>query len=110
MSHCDIPLLALGGLALGFLIPGIIYMTLGALIESGKNQICNMKSLMAGASSVLLSVLIIGIMVLYWRFVLTKKGVLYPSLTGFGFLAAVLSMFSAVMLSSELCAWIIYRL
>ena len=110
LSQCDIPLITFGGLALGFLIPGLIYMTLGAVFESDKNQICNMKSLLAGSCSVLISVLIIGIMVLYWKLILTKRGILYPSLTGFGLLTAVLSLFSAALLSAELCAWIIYRL
>lgn len=109
LTFSDIPFMALGGVSLGFIIPGLIYLTLGGLLEAPEGKICSTDSIFAGACSTIIGLLIIGLMALYWRFILKKHGVLFPALNGFGLIVALMTLFSGVMLSSELCAWIIYK-
>ncbi len=102
LTFSDIPFMALGGVSLGFIIPGLIYLTLGGLLEAPEGKICSTDSIFAGACSTVIGLLIIGLMSVYWRFILKKHGVLFPALNGFGLIVALMTLFSGVMLSSEL--------
>ncbi len=103
---CDLPLMALGGAFLGSMVMGMSNMTLGAFFESESGSICNYSTLISGIGGTLLSLAILGVMTLYYILIVKKKGVLFPSLNGFGLLMALMTFYSGAMLTVELMFWI----
>lgn len=99
------PTLALSGAAIGFLLMGVIYMTLGALIEAPQGHIWDTKQLTLGVISIGISIVIIAGVFIYWNLVVKKKGIIMPPLIGVGLIFAILGFISAVMLAVELIRW-----
>jgi len=109
IDHIDIPIIVMLGAALGFLIPGVVLTILGSLLEAGEGQIWSLRAIVAGLSNVGLSIIIFFIGWLYWRCVFKKYRAVMPRLSGFGLLLALMSLFSTIILGSELYSWILYR-
>ncbi len=103
----DIPSIAMGGYALAFMFIGIIELSLGSFFESKEGSICHIPSLVGGATCVIVSLLIIGLIALYWKIIVQKRGIVFPALSGFGFLIAIVTVFSGCLVASELYVWIL---
>lgn len=98
----DKPTWALTGAMLGFLLNGVVYMIFGALSEAPDGQLWSGKAILAGLASVGISLGIAVFIFVYWYFVPKKKGVVFPSLVGVGWVLAILAFWSAVMISARL--------
>lgn len=105
----DIPVIAFIGTALGFYIVGFIQTTLGSLFVAGEGELFSLKSITAGMLCIALSAVVFIITYLYWALVPKRLGAVYPGLTGFGTIIALMALFSSAMLGAELCGYLIYR-
>ena len=104
----DIPVIALVGATAGYFVVGFIQATLGSILDAGEGEIFSIRAIMAGALCFLISVIILILTYLYWIAIPKRCGAVYPELNGFGTIVALMSMASSVMLSSELCSWVLY--
>lgn len=98
VDDADIPMMMLLGWGIGFLITGILWITLGVFIEADENEIWSFKALFAGLLVIGISVLIGLIAKIYWLFSQRKSGTLYQRLNGFGVLLAIIAAFSGCAL------------
>ena len=108
LEFCDIPTIVMAGSVVGYLIVGLFFATLGGLCDAPEGQIWTWKSIIGGLACIGIATVIAGITALYWWKVPRKRGTVFPKLTGFGLLLALMSMFSSVMVSIELTGWITY--
>lgn len=108
IDHIDIPIIVMLGGALGFLISGVIQVIIGGLCEPAES-IWSMPAIGAGFGSIGLSMLIAVVGWLYWLIVFKRYRAVMPRFSGFGLVLALMSLLSAVMLSAELYAHILYR-
>lgn len=108
-DYIDIPVVAFIGTALGFYIVGFIQTTLGALFDAGEGVLFSWKSITAGMICIVLSVVVLIIAYLYWTLIPKRLGVVYPAITGFGTIIALMALFSSAMLGAEICSYLIYR-
>ncbi len=95
----DIPSWVFAGTIAGFLVTGFIICTIGTLMDLSWITFC------AGLMSIAISVIVGLIAWLYWWLVPRKSGVIMPALSGAGLILALMSFFSAAMLSAELYVW-----
>ena len=98
----DMPTFAFIGFSIAFLLCGFLYTTLGGLINAGSGEIFSPNSLLAGLTSIGISIAIAGIGALYWWLIPRKYGIILPAWNGFGFLIAALAFASGVLISAEL--------
>lgn len=101
LFYADLPLLAMGGFALGALLIGAGQVTFGASTFF-EPQICDTVELLKGLACLGVSLAIIGVMTLYWLYVLKKQGPLFPEYNGFGLILVPLSMLAGGMICTFL--------
>lgn len=87
----DTTMLILMGFGSGALLSVMFFLILGIFIDTDKNEIWSINALLSGLMGIGISVIVGLINMLYWRFVLSKSGVLFPRLTGFKIIAAFAS-------------------
>lgn len=102
----DIPALVISGASIGFLIDGVLFSTLGALLESEKGSVWDWPTLGAGLVNVGLSTILAAFGRAYWKAIVKKKGQLFPRLLGFGLIPALLALLSAAFVGTEIYIWI----
>ncbi len=88
----DLPLLILSGTVLAFMIVGALFISLGACFEAPEGSIFDLKYFISGLFDIGVSLILIGFMALYWKFILKKRGFVYPEYTFFGFLGAFMAL------------------
>lgn len=104
LFYADLPLLAMGGFAVGALIVGFFQITFGASTFF-EPQKCDWGEFLKGAACLGVSLFTIGFMALYWRFILRKQGAVYPEVNWVGLIVALLALFSGV----SSCILLMYR-
>lgn len=102
----DIPALVISGASIGFLIDGVLFSTLGAVLESGTGSVWNWPTLGAGLVNVSISAILAAFGWVYWKAIVKNKGQLFPRLLGFGLIPALLALLSAAFVGTELYIWI----
>lgn len=100
LPFIDMPLLMLIGAAAGFLLMGTIMSAFA--VFAGSDHTPWTRWLLAGLINIGLSVCVDGIAWIYWKLVLRKSGVIWPELSGFGLLLALMSLFSAAILGAQI--------
>lgn len=110
LDSMDIPVVTFIGLSAGFFVVGLIQSTIGSIFDSGENEIFSTSAILAGVLCIAISVAILGLACAYWRLIPKRFGVVYPALTGFGSILALMALLSGAMLASELCSTILYTL
>ena len=91
IDDVDTAMLILMGFGSGALFSAMLFFFLGAFIEAGEDEIWSSKAVLSGVMSVAISVVIGAITMLYYKFIASKTGVLFPRLTGFKLLVAFAS-------------------
>lgn len=110
LEHTDIPMLLFIGFSLGWLIVGLLYITIGAFFEAVTNEIWSWKAICSGFISIGVSVIVGIIAALYWWLVPRKSGIIFPRMNGFGLILMVIAVFAGSMASIELILTIMNRL
>lgn len=85
-------MLILIGFGTGALFSALLFLFLGIFINAGENEIWSAKDLLSGLMSIGISMTIGLTTMLYWRFIASKTGVLFPRLTGFKLIVAIASV------------------
>lgn len=88
----DAAMLILMGFGIGALLSAMFFLLLGIFVEADENEIWSTKALFSGLMSIGISVVVGLIATLYWKFIVSKSGVLFPKLTGFKLLVAIASV------------------
>lgn len=101
----DIPALVISGASIGFLIDGVLFSTLGALFNS--NIGWDWYAIGAGLINLVFSAALASFGWIYQKYIIQKKGVLFPRLLGFGLIPALLALLSAAFVGAELYFWIV---
>lgn len=99
LANTDIPMLMFIGFGLGFLMSGVMFITLGSFIEAGDGEIWSLTTMLSGIMLVGVSAIIGLFAVLYWWSVPRKSGTLYPKLNGFGLILLVMSCIVGLAIS-----------
>ncbi len=102
LEHTDIPMLLFIGFGLGWLILGLLYMTIGAFFEAGTDEIWSWKAICSGLISIGISIIVGLIATLYWRLVPRKSGTIFPRMNGFGLIFMAIAILAGCMISVEL--------
>lgn len=87
----DTTMLILMGFGSGALLSAMFFLIFGIFIDTDKNETWSINALLSGLMGIGISVIVGLITMLYWRFILSKSGVLFPRLTGFKIIAAIAS-------------------
>lgn len=90
-NNIDTAMLMLMGFGSGALLSAIFFLFLGVFIEAGENETWSLNAVLSGLMCMGISVAIGIIASLYWKFIASKTGVLFPKLTGFKLLVAIAS-------------------
>ena len=102
LEHTDIPMLLFIGFSLGWLILGLLYITIGAFFEAGADEIWSWKAMFSGLMSIGVSIIISIVAVLYWQLVPKKSGAIFPRMNGFGLILMTIAIFAGSTASAEL--------
>ena len=95
----DTTMFLLLGCGLGSLLSAIAYLFLGIFIVAGEDEIWSVGALLAGLACIGICVVLGLVTMLYWKYIASKTGALYPRLAGFKFLLAFFAAFFGVILS-----------
>ena len=98
----DTTMLMLTGFGVGALLSAIFFLFLGVFIEAGDGKTWSLQDTLSGLMGIGISVVIGIIDLLYWKFVASKTGVIFPELTGFKLLFAIASVISGTALTTGL--------
>ncbi len=98
----DTTMLMLTGFGVGALLSAIFFLFLGVFIEAGDGKTWSLQATLSGLMGIGISVVIGIIDLLYWKFVASKTGVIFPELTGFKLLFAIASVISGTALTTGL--------
>lgn len=90
-DNVDTAMLILMGFGTGALFSALLFLFLGIFINAGDSEIWSLKALLSGSMSIAISVVIGIITMLYYKFIASQTGVLFPRLTGFKLLVAFIS-------------------
>lgn len=107
LEHTDIPMLLFIGFGLGWLVPGLLYLTIGAFCEASSDEIWSWRAICSGLISIGISIIVGLIATIYWRLVPRKSGVLFPRMNGFGLIFMTIAILAGCMISIELILAII---
>lgn len=99
LPFIDIPMLMFAGCGLGFLLIGVFYTVFAVFI--GNEYTPWTRILFTGLIDIGISALIGGIALVYWKLVLSKSGVIFPALSGFGLILVLMVIFSAMALGVQ---------
>ena len=106
LNRLDIPTVTLAGFTVCFIMWGVMFATFGSLGEAGEGQIFSWRAILAGLACLGVAAGIAGVMILYWKLVPKRYGIIKPELTGFGLILAAMSLCSGFMLAGEFVDWI----
>lgn len=98
----DTAMLMLTGLGVGALLSSIFFLLLGIFIEAGENETWSLQAMLSGLMGIGISIIIGIIDLLYWKFIASKTGVLFPELTGFKLLVALVAVVPGAALTISL--------
>lgn len=94
LPYVDIPMLMLMGAAAGFFAIGTVLAAFS--VFSGTDYTPWTEWLWIGIVNIGLGMLIGGLAWLYWKFILSKSGVLFPAFSGFGLIFAFVTFIFAL--------------
>lgn len=95
----DTTMLMLIGFGIGALLSAIFFLFLGVFIEVSENETWSLQAMLSGLMGIGISVIAGIISLIYWKFIAFKTGVLFPELTGFKLLVAIVSVIPGVALT-----------
>ena len=93
----DTVMLLLTGFGIGSLFSATTFLFLGVFIEAEDNEIWSAEALSAGLMCVGISVFTGLITTLYWKYIASKSSVLFPELSGFKLIMAIISGIAGMM-------------
>lgn len=88
----DTTMLMLIGFGAGALMSAVFFLFLGVFIEAGEDETWSLQATLSGLMGIGISIVVGVIAFLYWKFIASKTGVLFPELTGFKLLVAIASV------------------
>lgn len=95
----DTAMLMFIGFGSGALLSTVFFLFLGVFIEAGENETWSLPAMLSGLMGIGISVIAGIIALLYWKFISSKTGVLFPQLTGFKLLIAIASVIPGAALT-----------
>lgn len=90
----DTTMLMLTGFGIGALLSAVFFLFLGVFIEAGVGKAWSLNAMLSGLMGIGISILVGIIVLLYWKLIAVKTGVLFHELTGFKLLFAIASVIS----------------
>ena len=98
----DTTMLMLTGFGIGAFLSAVFFLFLGVFIEAGAGKTWSLNAMLSGLMCICISMGIGIIDVLYWKFIISKTDALFPELTGFKLLIALVAVVPGAALTIAL--------